>query len=269
MSLFVSLIDDAATFPPGNAALADAIAAFEQRRSEPYADLVASFVVRDIDMGHLPPGIALSVVLTGGAGQVAGVGTKARKAGPSTRRPRDRPPRPRRPGRQRSPDRRRVGGTPRRRGAGVRRAARARRTAGWLAAADVVAAGHELRLKFRTGRPRSRRDPVGSHRGCMDRRRPRPRDAVQGTAGLHRAVRHTGATCEHHGFLNLLAATGKPSVGRFDRRGRREILDERDGSALAQHDLANVRRWFTSFGSCSITEPRDDLLALGLLEATS
>jgi hypothetical protein len=26
-----------------------------------------------------------------------------------------------------------------------------------------------------------------------------------------------------------------------------------------------VRRWFTSYGSCSIAEPVDDLLALGLV----
>ena len=34
-----------------------------------------------------------------------------------------------------------------------------------------------------------------------------------------------------------------------------------------QTDLLGARRWFTSYGSCSITEPLDDLLGLGLLEA--
>jgi hypothetical protein len=33
--------------------------------------------------------------------------------------------------------------------------------------------------------------------------------------------------------------------------------------------LASARRWFTSFGSCSVTEPRDDLVALGLLAPDS
>ena len=38
--------------------------------------------------------------------------------------------------------------------------------------------------------------------------------------------------------------------------------------ALArQSDLEGARRWFTSYGSCSITEPVDDLVGLGLLEA--
>ena len=31
-------------------------------------------------------------------------------------------------------------------------------------------------------------------------------------------------------------------------------------------DLAGARRWFVSFGSCSVTEPLDDLLGLGLIE---
>ncbi len=31
--------------------------------------------------------------------------------------------------------------------------------------------------------------------------------------------------------------------------------------------MGRIRRWFTSYGSCSVSEPLDDLLALGLLEA--
>jgi hypothetical protein len=48
------------------------------------------------------------------------------------------------------------------------------------------------------------------------------------------------------------------------------LLEERDAARLTGaadgEDLARGRRWFTSFGSCSVTEPLDDLLALGLLE---
>ena len=55
-----------------------------------------------------------------------------------------------------------------------------------------------------------------------------------------------------------------------DRRGRTS-LDERDAERLlgrrrpATADLAGARRWFTSFGSCSVSEPLDDLIALGLV----
>ena len=78
--LWRALIDDAAIFPPGDAALHDATAAFGARREEWYADLVASFVLRDTDL-PLVRGFAgpLSVVVTGGAGQLAGpLGAAAR-----------------------------------------------------------------------------------------------------------------------------------------------------------------------------------------------
>ena len=31
-------------------------------------------------------------------------------------------------------------------------------------------------------------------------------------------------------------------------------------------ELSGARRWFTSFGSCSVTEPLDELISTGLLE---
>ena len=67
------LADDAATFPPGNAALPDAVAAHRERRSAPWADLVGRFVVKDTDLPHLRDFEGpLAVVVTGGAGQLAG-----------------------------------------------------------------------------------------------------------------------------------------------------------------------------------------------------
>jgi hypothetical protein len=48
------------------------------------------------------------------------------------------------------------------------------------------------------------------------------------------------------------------------------LLEQRDATALLDAaedgDLVRARRWFTSFGSCSVTGPHDDLTALGLLE---
>ena len=43
-------------------------------------------------------------------------------------------------------------------------------------------------------------------------------------------------------------------------------LEQRDGAALAASDVSSARRWFRSFGSCSVTEPLDDLISLGLIE---
>ena len=88
------------------------------------------------------------------------------------------------------------------------------------------------------------------------------------TAGLHHAVRHTGDDgFEHHGFLNVLVATRQA----FDGASADDvaaILEQRDADALVGDagELERARRWFTSFGSCSVTEPLDDLIALGLLE---
>ena len=38
--------------------------------------------------------------------------------------------------------------------------------------------------------------------------------------------------------------------------------------AYSLEDLTSTRRWFTSFGSCSILEPHDDLVDLGLITPT-
>ena len=74
------LVDDAAIFPPGEAPLAVAAADHQARRSEPYADLVGTFVVRDTDLPALKATpLALSVVVTGGAGNIGGLASLSRK----------------------------------------------------------------------------------------------------------------------------------------------------------------------------------------------
>jgi hypothetical protein len=73
------------------------------------------------------------------------------------------------------------------------------------------------------------------------------------TAGLHHAVRRG----EEHGFLNLLAAASAP-------RGELEaVLAEEDASRLELSESG--RSLFTGFGSCSWSEPVEDLVELGLL----
>jgi hypothetical protein len=140
----------------------------------------------------------------------------------------------------------------------------------WLAAADVVAEG-EHRLKLRTGGLEAEKFPTpetlaGWIDAALDRETP-----FKCTAGLHHAIAHrdheTGFP--HHGFLNVLLATRQA----FDGASRSEVATlladhyPNDLVALARTaDLAGARRWFVSFGSCSITEPLDDLVGLGLVE---
>jgi hypothetical protein len=270
-----ALIDDAAIFPPGDAPLDAAAADHQARRATPYADLVGTFVVRDTDVPALTSTpLALSVVITGGAGQIAGVASLGRRLHVAVEgleiavRDLDDPS---------GAARRVVAAVEASRSEGqlddhvpvyVELPA-AETTPGWLQAADVVAES-ELRLKFRTGGLEPRAFPAPTTLAAwidaaLDRETP-----FKCTAGLHRAVRNLGDDgFEHHGFLNVLVATRRAFDGATPDEVV-ETLEVRDGEALAadadELDLAGARRWFTSFGSCSIDEPLADLIALGLLE---
>jgi hypothetical protein len=261
-------------FPPGDAPLADAVAAYQDRRDAWYAGLVGPLVVRDTDLPDVDTDVPVSVVLTGGAGAVAGVASLAARKG------------------------HRLVGLE----AAVRDlddmagnvwriitavdAARAEGgladtqvyvelpqtdpTADWLAAADAVAEA-EHHLKFRTGGVEAQLFPTATTvatwiDAALDRE-----TSFKCTAGLHHAVRHrdhkTGF--EHLGFLNVLLAT-RIAFDGGTVPDVTQVLDDHyanDLVALArQSDLAGARRWFTSYGSCSVTEPLDELIGLGLLE---
>ena len=95
------------------------------------------------------------------------------------------------------------------------------------------------------------------------------------TAGLHNAVRHRDphTKFEHHGFLNVaLAARTAATTGSASATAA--VLAERDPNELAAavrtltpQDVAALRAMFCSFGTCSITEPIGDLVAMGLVTA--
>jgi hypothetical protein len=106
--------------------------------------------------------------------------------------------------------------------------------------------------------------------------------AFKATAGLHHPVRHvdpvTGFTM--HGFLNILAAAAL--APRLDRQALRSVIAEEDPAAFSFDDtsftwraqrveldaIARFRRdVFVSYGSCSFSEPIEDLTALGMLPA--
>ena len=108
----------------------------------------------------------------------------------------------------------------------------------------------ELPLKFRTGGVSVDAFPTpvelaSAIASALDRELP-----FKCTAGLHHALRQTdpetGLT--HHGFLNVIAATR----ACLDGGNAGEILELTDADA-------------TGFGSCSILEPHDDLVELGLI----
>ena len=266
------LLDDAAIFPPGDVPLHDATAAHGEHRRAWYGDLLGSFVLRDTDL-PLVRGVPhpLSVVVTGGAGQVAGPLGLAARLGLSVTgleialRDLD----------DLAGDARRVvAALDHARDEGLLtdevtvfvELPQVDPSYGWEAAADEVAAA-ELRIKLRTGGVEAHLFPTSARLAAwidaaLDREVP-----FKCTAGLHHAVRHTSTEgFEQHGFLNVLLAT----VRAFDGASRDETvatLEERDATRLAvtAEDVARARRWFTSFGTCSVDEPLADLLALDLL----
>jgi hypothetical protein len=271
---WVRLVDDAAIFPPGDAPLHEATAAYAARSTEDGAELVGTFVLKDTDLPLVRGfGAPLSVVVTGGAGQIAGPAGLCSKLGMDLAgleialRDLDD-----------------LAGNARRVVAAVD-AARSEgvldedvavyvelphvgNTSSWLAAADEVAAA-EHRLKFRTGGLEAPAFPAAHALArwvdaALDRETP-----FKCTAGLHNAVRHTGDDgFEHHGFVNVLVATRQAFDGASTDEVV-EVLEQRDGAALVADasslDLAGARRWFTSFGSCSVAEPLEDLRTLGLV----
>ena len=272
---WAALVDDAAVFPPGDAELGAALRAFEVRHETWYDDLVGSFVVTDTRLPDVPAHVPVSVVLTGGAGAVEGVARlvarrQATLAGLeiALRDLDDLPGNARRV--TAAVDHARREGLLEDDAAVYVELPHVGYTSSWLAAADEVAAAG-LRLKFRTGgldadafpRPHALARWIDA---ALDRESP-----FKCTAGLHHAVRHTSAEgSEQHGFVNVLLATRRA----FDGASTDDvvaILEERDAAVLAaaaaDPELASTRRWFRSFGSCSVTEPLDDLVALGLLEA--
>ncbi|MFC9975177.1 hypothetical protein ACFVH6_30195 [Spirillospora sp. NPDC127200] len=86
------------------------------------------------------------------------------------------------------------------------------------------------------------------------------------TAGLHHAVRHTDGDLEQHGFLNVLLATGAALDGAGPDDLAALLADRSPAPALDAARLAAVRRVFQGIGTCSIADPVNDLLALGLIE---
>jgi hypothetical protein len=291
--LFTALVDDAAVFPPGHAPLPEAVSGHRTHRRSWYADLVGPLLVPASRVGELgdaagefPIGLIGAGPVTSPGGAVtpdggAGLdGLEAALAGGLA--PRQVEIAVARRGEDPVP--------------GLRSllAWRADRlfevyaeiplTWGCVEALDVLAASggagesgpgepdtgrRGAYPKFRTG-------------GLAAELFPSPMDlasvivacAERGlrfklTAGLHHAVRHpdpaTGFT--HHGFLNVLVASAAAAAG--DKPAAvADLLALTTPEPLvreARGILDADRPLWIGFGSCSVAEPLDDLVDLGLL----
>ncbi|MFF1823548.1 hypothetical protein ACFVWG_39970 [Kribbella sp. NPDC058245] len=274
-ALYRHLVDDAAMFPPGNLPLTEAVTAHRAHRAAPYADLVGTFICTDEDLPKIAEAagdgpLRISVVITGGAG---GIEPAVRWA-------------------ERSPGLELAGVEVRLRDEGdlARNALRVVRAAedclddqavyvetgldgAWEHALGAIAdAGYAAKL--RTGGLDAHLFPSADQVAtfitrCLDVEVP-----FKCTAGLHNAIRHTDPATgfEHHGFLNVLLAT-RASLDGASHDELVQLLSWDDTLELAERvreltedRAASTRRWFTSFGSCSISEPLHDLTALNLME---
>ena len=265
---------------PGTPRCRRPLTAYVERAGAWWADLVGSFVVTDTALPGITEDVPVSVVVTGGAGAIAGAlgyaaksGTRVKGLEIALRDPDDLAGNARRV--QAAVDAARCRGRPRARTTPVYvELPQVEADHAWLAAADVVAEG-EHRLKFRTGGLEADRFPApatgaGWIDAALDRETP-----FKCTAGLHHAIAHRDHATgfEHHGFLNVLLATRQAFDGATQAEVATLLADTypNDLVALARTaqqsgDLAGARRWFTSFGCCEVREPLDDLVGLGLIE---
>lgn len=288
------LVDDAAVFPPGNAPLDTALTAHRRHRRTAWADLVGPFVVSDVALPELIDAVRasgdstplrVSVVVTGGAGAIEPAVRWAGRADElelaavelALRDEQDLPRNARRV--TTVVDQLRASGDldddtpvyvepPRPLGPEP--------AASWLTALDEVAA-LDLRLKFRTGGVTADAFPSAAElASCIDAALDREL-RFKCTAGLHHALRHRvdegfDRPVDQHGFLNVLLATRAAldgggvddiaqALGTADPSVVRDTLDDE-----GEETLVSARRWFVSFGSCSVLEPLEDLVALGLVD---
>lgn len=279
--LFAGICDDAAVFPPGLAALPDAVAAYLARRATGADGLVGTLVLAAADLPALAPLVptggpvpAVSVTVPDGPGGLATALDLAAAAPVELRAVevplpagvavdvavttlRDQLPR--------------LDGAE-----AYVEIPRDERRAPLLAAL----AGTGLRAKLRTGGVRAELHPDETELAEALAAAVGHGLAVKATAGLHHAVRNTAADTgfEQHGFCNLLLAVD--ALLSADVRGgtadeAAALLAERDAAVVAgllrgwDDDRARrAREVFTSFGTCSIADPTADLVGLGLLGPT-
>ncbi|WP_017611549.1 hypothetical protein [Nocardiopsis salina] len=272
--LYRRLFDDAALFPPGNAPLGQALPEHRAHRSGPRDEHVGPFLVSDARVAELcallsreeaPGPLEVVVTVPGGAVDVPAALAAADD------------PRLRLVGLEVAAS---PGGVGRVAGVlarhlppGVSAYVELSRE-GEVAGDPAELAGSGYHAKFRTGGVSADAHPDEAELARSLHAAVGAAVAFKCTAGLHHAVRRTGDQgFEQHGFLNVLLATAALLDGATAAEAA-QVLARRDGHGLAREtasigeaEAERVRTAFHSFGTCSITEPLEDLVVLGLLPA--
>lgn len=259
-SLLRGLVDDAAVFPPGNAALPDALTAHRQHRNAWYADLVGPLLLPASLLPQLPgtdEPLRVGLIADTGIDAVAQVLAQLPAGVEITHVE------------AKAAD-----------DAALSSLVAASTRWGLRVFAEIPMTGdvsHALRQlgptsitpKFRTGGETpeafpSARALAEAITGCAEQGL-----SFKLTAGLHRAVRHTDPATgfTHHGFANVLVAAAEADSGSG-------VASVTDTLTITESEplrdrirgmLAHPRPLWVGFGSCSITEPLEDLSGLSLV----
>lgn len=132
----------------------------------------------------------------------------------------------------------------------------------------VLSADGAERAKFRTGPVDV---PSPEHLASAIGAAVRLRVPFKLTGGLHHALptHDEDSQQDHHGLLNVLATTAATTTGAA-HSDLVELLRSVDPDRLLDQlravDAAVTRRHFTSFGSCSVDEPYRELVRYGVVE---
>ncbi len=272
--LFASFFDDAALFPPAELPMGEALSAHLEHRRSWYHAMVGPFVCTHRRIEELKqskagdPGapLVVSVIVSGGAAAIAGAissvaeGEGLRLAAVEAAV-------------QSASEAKEVVLAFRRYlPEGVQACVEVPRNKEQAPTLDVLH-GYSCRAKLRMGGTEAAAFTTAAEVasflfGCITR------DLVfKCTAGLHHAVRTIAPDSgfRHHGFLNLLAAVDALLEGGGPDSAA-GLLADGAGLTVAEavrhmstDRISAIRKRFVSVGTCSISEPVADLVALGLV----
>mgnify|MGYP007049499045 FL=1 len=271
-ALFISLVNDAALFPPAKLPMSEALEAHARHRDAEYADLVGPFLVGVPAVDDLVTAVREGAPVPPALGLVARPGTAPEDTDAALTT-------------LRSVDGARVVSLDTAWHAGWRNLDITDLTVhlevgrdDQAAALDDIASATDfvdVRAKFRTGPTPDWTWPDAAELaafvlGAAERHLP-----FVLTGGLHHVVRGEHVvdeqSQEQHGLLNVLVAV-HASAGGADKQTVRELLEIRDADALADivsgwssPDIAAVRAAFSGYGCCDVTDPIGELGELGLI----
>lgn len=270
--LIRGFFDDAAVFPPGNAPLGEAVSAHNGYRTTWFSDAVGPLILPDTALNGLgemlEPGVPLEVTMTvrGGLVDVPGVLARVSEL-PVALRAIELPL-----GVEQSEVRGAVASLASLLPEGVDAFVEVPREANPRELLEALVA-HGVYAKFRTGGLRQELYPDDAELAESLGAAVAAGVPFKATAGLHHPLRNidpeTGL--DQHGFLNLLLAVDA-LIRDADTAEVQNFLAERDAvaivaavRALDPARLARARESFVSFGTCSMTDPVEDLIGLGLI----